>query len=400
MKILKKWFTLVEMLIVVSVLWLVFVIIINAYYKLIDSKTDIYVRSLLTQNTNTVAEKINLIMKNYTIDYEEYFNRRMVGCDQDGWENFTWDVGENWYCDKFTTYWNSNWLGISSTWNVLYYCSSVASDWTRKEVVGWTTDCEWEDNTWSNYIYAEKNSWDLENGSGCWLSLGAGKVQSYGEYAVQFWDVNKNADWVYGCKWDDDDVDLWKWPIAIGDNSNIKELYLISKDWKKRILLRRKLIYSGDLNNDGRVDNWEKLYKIQILKLRWFDLWENHDWNWKYAYDGKIDTWACDKAEGFICKWLSLDSLWYIWYNLPEDINDWWKDYNITDLSIDNLNFTIYPSKLPTLAWQEDDFQIYPFVQMDLTTRFYWKNYLRKINPEALSGYRMRINTMFSIKEY
>ena len=400
MKLLKKWFTLLEMLIVVTVLWLVFTVIINSYYKLMSAKTDIYVRSILTQNTNTLTEKINLIMKNYTIDYEEYFNRSIVWCDNDGWNSYTWDVGENWYCDKFTTYWNSNWLWISSTWNVLYYCSSVWFNWSLKETVWWTEDCEWVVNTWSNYIYEEKTSGALENGSWCWESLWNNKIQSYWEYAVQFWDVNKNADWLYGCKWDDDDVDLWKWPIAIFDNKNVKELYLISKDWKKRIFLRRNLIYSWDLNNDWTTDSWEKLYKIQILKLRGFDLWENHDWNGKLAYDGKIDTWACDKAEWFVCKWKSLDSLWYTWYNLPEDINDWWKDYNITDLSIDSLNFVIYPVKLPSLAWQEDKYQISPYVVMDLTTRFYWKNYLKKLNPAALSWYRMRLNTMFSVKEY
>ena len=399
----KKAFTLIEMLIVVTILWLVFSVVINSYYKLMTAKTDIYIRWMLAKNTNILAEKINLIMKNYTIDYEEYFNRKIVWCDSNAWNNFTWDVGENWYCDKFTTYWNANSLDSSNTWlNILYYCSSVDSNWAQKEKPGDNKDCEW--NNWdgitgSNYIYAEVNNWDLENGSWCWESLWEWKVQSYWEYTLQFWDVNKNADGVWWCRWDDDDADIWKWPISIWDNLSVKELYLISKDGKKRVFLRRKLIYSWDLNNDWVTDNWEKLYKIQVLKLRWFDLWSWHNWNWKFAYDGKIDTWACDKAEWFVCHWQDIWA-WYTGYYLPNDINDWWQDYNITDLSIGDLTFKIYPTKLPNLSWQDDSYQISPYMVMNLKTNFYWKNYIKKINPESLSAYRMRINTVFSTKEY
>jgi hypothetical protein len=51
---------------------------------MLKTKTDIYAKATLVKNTNNVLEKLNIIMKNYTIDYEEYFNRRIVGCDSDG----------------------------------------------------------------------------------------------------------------------------------------------------------------------------------------------------------------------------------------------------------------------------------------------------------------------------
>ena len=396
----KKAFTLVEMLVVVIVLWLVFTIVIDSYFKLIKTKTDIYIRTVLAKNTNDLVEKLNLTMKNYTIDYEEYFNRKQTWCDGAWWASFSWDVWTNWYCDKFTAYWNGN-NGIDpsvnvNTWlNVIYYCSSKSDAQSLKEEVWGIKDCEWSSSdgvTGSNYIY---NYDKVKNGSGC----AQNGIQSFWEYKAQFWDLKWNVDGKWWCKDDDDDTDLWKGPVAIKDNTHVKELYLISKDGKKRLFLRRKLVFSGDLNHDGVVDDWEKLYKIQILKLRWFDAWSWHIFTWSFAYDGKIDTWACDKSEWFICKW---DPIWwwYVWYKLPEDENDWWKDLTITDLTIEDLNFVIYPTKSPNLSWQDVAYQINPYIWMKLKTWFYGINYMRKINPAALSGYKMNINTVFSIKPY
>lgn len=63
---------------------------------------------------------------------------------------------------------------------------------------------------------------------------------------------------------------------------------------------------TGDFNNDtvyGSGDS-EKRYTLQILKLKGFDAGNNHDFNTDTSsgvYDGKIDTRACDYAQGFIC---------------------------------------------------------------------------------------------------
>jgi hypothetical protein len=44
-------------------------------------KTDVFAKTLLIKNTNSLVEKLNILLKNYTIDYEEYFNRKIVGCN-------------------------------------------------------------------------------------------------------------------------------------------------------------------------------------------------------------------------------------------------------------------------------------------------------------------------------
>jgi len=400
----KKAFTLIEMLIVTVILWIILTIILTIYFKMLDIKTDVTVRSNLVKSTDNLVEKLNIMMKNYTIDYEEYFNRKIVWCNSNWWSSFSWDVWTGWYCKKFTSY--GNWNSIDSslnTWNnILYYCTSHGNWWWTVEKP-WNSDCEWNGSSGSNYIYDEKNSNNLSNGSWCVNSESSPWIESFWEYKLQFWDVKANADDNWWCKWDDDDTDLWIWPDAIADNWNIKELYLISKDWKKRIFFRRKLVWSWDFNYNWTAWDvpWERLYKLQMLKLRWFDIWSWHDADniWKTFNDGYIDTWACDKKEWFKCNWADI-GWWYNWYKLPANVNDGWADITSNDISVDKFNLTIYPMKSPDYAWSTWAYQIAPYIRMDLKTRFYPINYQRKINPETVMNYTMNIQTTFSVKPY
>lgn len=123
--------------------------------------------------------------------------------------------------------------------------------------------------------------------------------QSFGEYRLQFVDVIDNADETPSSIGDDDDTDLGRGPTAIVDNENVPELYLISKDKKTRLLLRRKLVQQNDSNNNGTFEAFERLYVVQMLQLRGFDAGTKHsfdaaDADNQYMYDGLIDTWACD----------------------------------------------------------------------------------------------------------
>ncbi len=403
----KKWFTLVEMIIAATILWFVMTTIVSIYFKMIDIKTDVHARTNLVKSTNNLVEKINIMMKNYSIDYEEYFNRKIVWCDWISWDFWSW--WNNWHCDIFTTYGNKNNIDWWSNEHILYNCTSTPDSdgnvsWELTEKPWTIYDCEWNISwvTGSSYVYEESSQDDLKNWFWCFQSLTAG-FQSFWQYGLQFWDVKSNADGLLWCKWDDDDTDIWLWPDAIIDNGNIKELYLISKDGKKRTYFRKKLVWSWDFNKDWNYWQltWEKLYKLQILKLRWFDIWKDHkaDTFWPTFNDWQIDTWACDKKEWFICKWDSID-WWYNNYNLPVDENDWWTDLTQNDISIEKFNLTIYPEKNPDYAWITWDYQIAPYIKMELKTRFYPINYQRKVNPEELMDYSMDLQTTFSIKPY
>lgn len=159
-----------------------------------------------------------------------------------------------------------------------YSCSSVTS---------------YIDDTTYSYV---SNDGDVLTGDGC---MAIGEPQSFGEYKQQFIDVKDNADETPSTIGDDDDTELGKGPIAIPDNENVPELYLISKDKKSRLFLRRKLVQQSDVNGDGSYDPYERLYAIQMLQLRGFDAGTKHtfdasDIENQHMYDGQIDTRACD----------------------------------------------------------------------------------------------------------
>ena len=78
---LKKAFTLVEIIITVTIFSLILIVAISIYFQIKKLQVDVFAKSLLIKNTNSLLEKLNVIMKNYTIDYEEYFNRKIVGCN-------------------------------------------------------------------------------------------------------------------------------------------------------------------------------------------------------------------------------------------------------------------------------------------------------------------------------
>jgi hypothetical protein len=91
-------------------------------------KYNIQARTNITQDAYFVVEKINLLLKDYTIDYEEYFNRKNLGCDNYN-TTFTRETGPNGYCDLFTAYGNNNTIdGTEVPERELYFCSSILNE--------------------------------------------------------------------------------------------------------------------------------------------------------------------------------------------------------------------------------------------------------------------------------
>ncbi|MDR3168726.1 MAG: hypothetical protein LBU27_03040 [Candidatus Peribacteria bacterium] len=92
----------------------------------------------------------------------------------------------------------------------------------------------------------------------------------------------------------------------VNATTGIQELYLISQDGKSRLFFRRNLVMTGDFDDDNLANSTgEKLYVIQILRLRGFDAGTKHNFSITEGssnpglYDGQIDTWACDYSQGF-----------------------------------------------------------------------------------------------------
>lgn len=384
-------FTMVELLVVLVIMSLVFLMILSIYSKMIVTKVDVEAKQSLIQNSYSMLEKLSVVIKDYTIDYEEYFNRRIVWCNwANWWDSFLWNVNNKWYCPNYTYYGNKSWLS-SFDWSALYYCTNETL-WagTNPDLHG-------------NYIV---QSSPIKNWNWCWswdLNITPlNNPQSYYQYKYQYFNYWVDIDGVAWVIWDDDDEDLWVWPVAVWDNNSVKELYLISKDWKNRLFLRRNLIWTG--NFDWKWTWWdymyEKWYNIQMLKLRWFDAWSWHDFtdNDRFMYDWVVDTWACDYSQGFKWNWNSIKYWWTDNYKLPNDNNDCWVNIFWKDLTIADWNLQIYPNKYYWYSWNENWVQINPYIRIQINTKIYGEPWYWKVNPVNLSWYQMTLQTTLNVK--
>lgn len=109
----RKSFTMVELLLVIVAIGILIPTIFSAYTRIQQTKKEIDVRQQLVQQTYDFFERMNVLIQDYTIDYEEYFNRQMVGCSSAGGNgtNFTRQTGTSGACTEFTAYGNQNSIG-------------------------------------------------------------------------------------------------------------------------------------------------------------------------------------------------------------------------------------------------------------------------------------------------
>jgi hypothetical protein len=415
------------MVLAITVFSIVFLVLFTTFMRMVRLKNDIEARQTIIKSTYNAVEKINTTLQNYTIDYEEYFNRSMVWCNlvQSWWirtqgSSFVWNPQEwwaqTWHCLSPTWYGNNTAFLDSAayiddnTQHRLYACSSDSSISTayleppsEERLVVWFASTP-------PYNACSENLFDEYVGGtefGVWVPF----IQPYGEYRAQFIDVKADVDDKFWRAWDDDDTDLGKWPIAIQDANNAKELYLISKDKLKRILFRRALVSTNDWNNNGSIDAPnERLYSLQMLQLRAFDAGSQHNFDavtYSWVYDGKTDTWACDAQAWFICHAdaFGVDNgngitVWGIYddYRLPLDENDWWVNITTNDISITDWNMRISPVKDPDFARWEANEQRNPFITLYLKTTIYWKNRSSKLNTNNLENITFDLQTSFNIK--
>jgi len=346
---------------------------------MIKTKYNIQARTNIIQDSYAVIEKISLLLKDYTIDYEEYFNRKNRGCNVFTLP-FIRDVGRDGYCKMFTAYGNNNntyWVATTREHNV-YLCSSTRQEDTPQTVI---------------------HNLNIQNG---WWCLNAWQ-QSFGQYRWQFRDVKNDVDSIQWAGNDDDDENIMRWPSAIEDATNTKELYLISQDGKSRVFIRRALLDSGDRNHDGEISGAsEQRYTLQILQLKWFDAGNNHDFditNSSGVYDGKIDTRACDYAQGFLCHGSGINSI-YTWYQLPLDENDGWVNLFQKNITISDWNIMIYPTKNPQYALAEDNVQINPYFTIQLTSKLYGKIWQKRLWIQNSDEYQISLQTTFNTKNF
>lgn len=360
--------------------------IFSLYTFITKSNREIQARQNTIQQWYEFFERLNVLMQDYTIDYEEYYNRQMVWCSK--WSTFwqgssfkrnTWLT---WYCTEFTAYGNENSIQNGSATSsaigasqpgghALYYCSSNGR----------------QDKKDMNRVFEE---------SDCWIREGR---QSYGQYAALFIDVKGDTDSDKNLISDSDDTKMGRAfnnVNAIEDWNNIQELYFISHDWKSRLFFRRKLI-------NITWDNYLQ-YKIQILRLRWFDAWMKHNFEASEAnvwiYDWVIDTWACDAWLWFVWHWEPIDNSIYSGYNLPAGVDDCWVDLTKWSSSVLAWNIMISPLMDSDLAWDEKNRQINAYMKILTVNWIYLPYYLPWSVSKSISDFKVPLETTINMKDF
>lgn len=354
------------------------------------------------------------MLQDYTIDYEEYFNRGIVGCVNNNkwWDWYTWSTDDTGHCPLFTNYGNgipfvNHYSYVAdSRYHGLYACSSDLVVWQNAwpNTAGQPLDTSlimWYD-TIDGSLACVKEFHDFVSCGGWVCGASSHFYQPYGAYRMQFRDVKADVDDKFGRMGDDDDTDTGIGPDAVFDNTHVKELYLLSKDKKRRIILRRNLVASQDRNRNGTIEAWENLYSIEMLQLKAFDAGTLHDFDPVNpgVYDGIIDTWACNAEAGFTCSWLDMSSFVhaYAGYNLPDGPDDWRVSLTSNDVSVLDRNMIITPIKDPSYARWEPKEQRNPYITLWIKTGIYGENRVGKIGAPNAAVISYDLQTSFNIK--
>ena len=383
LKLRKYAFTLVELLYVIIIISIIVPCIFAIYNFIIKADREVNAREIAIQQWYEFFERLNILMQDYTVDYEEYFNRQMVGCVSSWWTLFTWNdfkwnIWLSWYCTEFTTYWNWNSTNRTETphefsggYHDLYYCSTTNTQHPQ----------------WKPRVVSSSDCWKY------WT------IQSYGQYKTLFTDVKG---WLSNIVWDWDDEEVWyllnSEVNAIKDPDNIQELYLISKDWKNRLFFRRKLV---------KYDGENALYKIQMLRLKWFDAGRMHNFEITEhnigIYDWKIDTWACDASMWFEPEPENkINSVWWAYsgYYLPTNIDDCWIDLTYWATTLMARNITISPLWDSDLYWADTDHQINDYMKILIVNWIYMPYYNNAPMSQSIGDFKVPLQTTFNMKDF
>lgn len=353
MKISNKWFTLIEILVWVLIFSIV---IVWGFYAL--SAVNLW-KIKLMQNVNITKDAYYFsekffeeIKSGWTIDFEEYFNRKVVN-------EWNLDIYSSWHYTYPTWIWNFwyDWTFSPVTyWEWFYYCLSW--DWVEM---------------WTWWCYS--NLFNTISTNTTW------RPQRYWQYSFQFIDYNSNknddlwdedGDW--DIRWDDDDEDLWVWPEVFSNGTDVKEIYLISGDWKKRTFLRWNVKQDPDSRmwatcdfSNPEMPTWSGcLWTIEFLKFDWKDWWMDHDvmTTSTWSFDSIIDTWLIDN-----------DFTW--WWNIIawENIEDYWKSLFPTTINVKDFEVYMYPNIDIKNSWNNisTSSNINPYLRISYSLKPSWK---------------------------
>ncbi len=402
-----KGFTLIEILIWITLFSIIITSWFYAYSAVSLWKIKLIWKTSIEKESYFFSERLfEEIKKWWLLDYEEYFNRKVINT----WH--IWDEYWSWHYKYDTWFWNfwSGWILWSNTfWDYFYFCRSWI--WDSENMSSGTINPSWwcYDTILNNY------------GTGLiW------KPQRYWQYSFEFIDYNLNINsdsfpgtciwpdfitrpwkiWDENCDWsiiwDDDDESLWIWPEVFSNTWEVQELYLISWNKKSRTIFRwvvtddpnKPISASGcDFTSSNQKNpTWVWcLWTIEFLKLDLKDWGVNHDKVSSWTYDWSPDTWIIN--ENFAWSW------WIIAWS-----NSW--SYRVSlfpkTINVKNVNFYLYPNKDLNLAWKDNlassNFSPFLRIRYTLTPSREKRKWIKWTIPELNFSTTITLSDLFSNK--
>jgi len=397
-------FTLIEILVGIVIFSIIIVWGFQALGAVNLGKVRLMEATNTTKDMLYVTEKlIEEIKAGWTLDYEEYFNRRVIGLKlENGHYKFPsgfGNMGRNVWADDFWEYFYYCRSGNTSNKNMgnpvnnkelgcfdsQYARSSHAGD-------GWWGDTDY---SWSANILGENiltDSWETPRKP--WKNE-FGDQQRYGQYSFQVMDYNSNLD---NDKWDedgdgsiigdDDDENTGYAPRVVinpddmtKDTNTTHEIYLISADKKNRTYFRWRWYEDPDApeakktacKNNKQTFQDGCIGTVEYIKLEWKDWGKLHD-SWTQNFDPPT---AWDLPSKTDQEWLSdgIIDTWVIHEDFAsteviagvDDVKEhsngdfgtgkakmdqYWQPLFSDDISVTDFKVEIYPHTDPKLGWK------------------------------------------------
>ncbi len=365
----QSGFTLIEIMVWILISTMALTAWFYALNLITLSRVKLIEKTQITREAFYLSQKLFEEIKAWwTLDYEEYFNRKVV--------NMTWAIltssGHFVIQSGFWNFW-PNWVVLSPSYgNGIYYCTSSGSAF-------WTGGCISSHNAMG---------WNASIPAGNYT----GMPQRYGQYEYQFIDFASDWNGDGNIRGDQDDEHLGEWPVAFTGAENIKELYLISGDGKKRTFFRWNVMQDPDAPLWATCDASTAtgsgcLGNIEILKLIWQDMGLSHNGVGMGAYDGVIDTWKIDPAFAW-------------WWDIVAGSNtiNYWQGIFSDTVHVKDFKVFGYPNIDMNHAWKNDasDANVNPYVRIDMILTPSWKKrvQMKWEVPE------IKISTTLNLVEY
>lgn len=380
----KNAFTLVEVIVAILIISIVLISWFQLFSLFLASKVKLTEQLKLEKNVFYFSEKIfSLIKKWGTLDYEEYFNRRVV-----------WDERmENWHFLDETWFWNFwKWWQIWTDrfWNGFYYCVKIWTDEYQNFI--WTFSNKWY-SKWCLTVNSSNSFNKISKNQNSVSENQLQEKQRYWQYSYQFidynsdwnndnWDSNKDGNIVR----DDDDKHLWYGPEVFESWTDVKELYLISWDKKKRTYFRWNLkqdeLFENNSSKQCDINPSSENFKycrwtIEFLELEWKDWGLNHDWLWEYANDWVIDTWLIDSDFSWKTNINKQNSI-IVGTLKKEEMDKIWKPLFSDDINISDFKVFAYPNIDSSKVWditqdEQNKYLISPYVILSFEVKPSWR---------------------------